>query len=144
MRRYECVAIIDSDISEEKLEVILDKVSSEVDSAKGFLVKVDEWGEKKLAYEIKRMSRGLYICFDFCSSPDFITRIENYFKINDNVLKYMTILLEKNVDLEKIKEEKKKKEEIELENQGEKKISEDLVSAEVEVEESENLSEINT
>jgi len=72
----------------------------------GFLVFTDEWGERKLAYDIKKRTRGYYVRFDYCGLSQLVDEIERFFRIDDRVLKYMTVLLDKAADLEKIKEEK--------------------------------------
>jgi small subunit ribosomal protein S6 len=72
----------------------------------GFLVFTDDWGERKLAYDIKKRTRGYYVRFDYCGLSPLVDEIERFFRIDDRALKYMTVLLDKAADLEKIKEEK--------------------------------------
>jgi small subunit ribosomal protein S6 len=72
----------------------------------GFLVFADDWGERKLAYDIKKRTRGYYVRFDYCGLSPLVDEIERFFRIDDRALKYMTVLLDKAADLEKIKEEK--------------------------------------
>ena len=69
------------------------------------LVLVDEWGSKKLAYDIKKKVRGYYVRLDYCGSGSLVNEIERSFRIDDRILKYMTVLLEKDVDIEAVKEE---------------------------------------
>jgi small subunit ribosomal protein S6 len=71
----------------------------------------DEWGTKKLAYEIKKKDRGYYVCLDYCGSGPLVNEIERFFRIDDRVLKYMTVVLDKDVDIENVKEEIAKAEE---------------------------------
>jgi small subunit ribosomal protein S6 len=66
---------------------------------------IDDWGTRKLAYAIKKKERGHYIRFDFCGTGAVVNEIERFFKIDDSILKYMTVLLDKKADIEKIKEE---------------------------------------
>jgi small subunit ribosomal protein S6 len=66
---------------------------------------IDDWGTRKLAYEIKKKERGYYVRFDFCGTGAVVDEIERFFRIDDRVLKYMTVLLDKIADIEKIKEE---------------------------------------
>ena len=65
----------------------------------------DEWGNKRLAYEIKKKTRGFYIRIDYCGTGTLVDEMERLLRIDDRVLKYLTVLLKKNVDLESIKEE---------------------------------------
>lgn len=104
MRRYETIFIADPDLSDEERTPLLDRIKDLIPEHDGFLVRVDEWGSKKLAYEIKKKVRGYYIRFDYCGAGDLVDEIERLFRIDDRVLKYMTVLLEKDVDIEKLKE----------------------------------------
>ena len=106
MRRYETFIIIDPDITQEQREPVLERVRELVTQQDGFLVFEDVWGERKLAYEIKKKARGYYIRFDYCGLAPLVNEIERYFRIDDRALKYMTVVLDKDVAMEKVKEEK--------------------------------------
>ena len=106
MRRYETFVIIDPDITQEQREPVLERVRELITQQDGFLVFEDVWGERKLAYEIKKKARGYYIRFDYCGLAPLVNEIERYFRIDDRALKYMTVVLDKDVDLEKVQEEK--------------------------------------
>ena len=105
MRRYETIIITDPDLSPEQRDPVLQRVADVIDQGDGFLALTDEWGSRKLAYEIKKRDRGYYIRFDFCGNGAMVNEMERFFRIDDRVLKYMTVLLDKAVDIEKIKEE---------------------------------------
>ena len=106
MRRYETFVIIDPDLSQEQREPLIGRVEELITQMDGFLVKTDDWGERKLAYDIKKKGRGYYVRFDYCGLAPLVNEIERFFRIDDRALKYMTVLLNRDVDLEKIKEEK--------------------------------------
>ena len=110
MRRYETFVIIDPDLSEEQRLPLLGRVEELIAQMDGFLVDTNDWGEKKLAYNIKKKGRGYYVRFDFCGLAPLVNEIERFFRIDDRALKYMTVLLNADADLEKIKEEKAAKE----------------------------------
>lgn len=103
MRRYETIVIIDPDLSEEGRAPVLDRVIQLIPQFDGTLILVDEWGGKKLAYDIKKKSRGYYVRVDYCGNGALVSEIERNFRIDDRVLKFMTVLLDKDVDPEKIK-----------------------------------------
>jgi small subunit ribosomal protein S6 len=105
MRRYETIIITDPDLSAEERDPILQRVVDVVNQGDGYLALTDEWGARKLAYEIKKKDRGYYIRFDFCGTGAVVDEMERFFRIDDRVLKYMTVLLDKTADIEKIKEE---------------------------------------
>ena len=105
MRRYETIFIIDPDLSADDRDPLLVRTKDLIPQQGGLLVKVDEWGSQKLAYEIKKKARGYYVLLDYCGTSALVNEIERLFRIDDRILKYMTVLLEKDVDLEKIKED---------------------------------------
>jgi small subunit ribosomal protein S6 len=105
MRRYETIFIVDNDLSEEDHSPIFEKLTDLIQQHSGLLVMVDKWGSKKLAYEIKKKARGYYVRLDYCGSGILVNEIERFFRIDDRILKYMTVLLDKDVDIEAVKEE---------------------------------------
>ena len=105
MRRYETIIIIDPDLSAEDREPVLARVKDVIAQQDGYLAFIDDWGTRKLAYEIKKKARGYYVRFDFCGTAAVVDEIERFFRIDDRVLKYMTVLLDKIAEIEKIKEE---------------------------------------
>ena len=105
MRRYETIAILDPDISDEQRNPVLVRIKELTEQMGGFLVEVDEWGTRKLAYAIKKKERGYYIRFDLCGNGELIDEIERFFRIDDRILKYITIVTNKDIDLENLKKE---------------------------------------
>ena len=110
MRRYETIAILDSDLSEEQRAPVFERLTNLFPQYNGFLIGIDEWGVKKLAYEIKKKPRGYYALISFCGHGDLVDEMERFFRIDDKILKFMTVLLEENVDVDAIKEEIAEKE----------------------------------
>jgi small subunit ribosomal protein S6 len=105
MRRYETFVIVDPDISEEQRTPVIERTTDLITKENGLTVKVDEWGMRKLAYEIKKKPRGYYLRLDFCGTGAIVDEMERFFRIDDRVMKYMTVLLEKDVDVKQIKED---------------------------------------
>ena len=105
MRRYETIIITDPELSAEQREPIVKRVQDVISQENGYLALTDDWGARKLAYEIKKKARGYYTRFDFCGTAAAVDEMERFFRIDDRVLKYMTVLLDKTADIEKIKEE---------------------------------------
>ena len=110
MRRYETFVIIDPELSQDQREALISRVEELISQMEGFLVLTDNWGERKLAYNIKKKGRGYYVRFDYCGLAPLVNEIERFFRIDDRALKYMTVLLNGDADLEKIKAEKAAKE----------------------------------
>lgn len=104
MRRYETIIIIDPDVREDERSGLLERVSEQIPQHDGFLVELDDWGQRRMAYEIKKKIRGHYTRFEFCGHGSLVDEMERTFRIDDRVLKYMTVVLEDNADIEAIKE----------------------------------------
>ena len=105
MRRYETIVIVDPDVGDEQRGLVLDRIKELIPQQNGILVKIDTWGTKKLAYEIKKKMRGFYARVDYCGSGPLVDEIERFFKIDDRVLKFMTVMLAQTVDPAQIQEE---------------------------------------
>ena len=111
MRRYETFIIIDPDLSEEQRLPVLERVKEVMAQLSGFLIRVDDWGSRKLSYAVKKKERGYYVRFDFCGTGQLVNEMERFFRIDERVLKHMSVLLDTQPDLERIKEEMAKAEE---------------------------------
>ncbi|HEA68393.1 MAG TPA: 30S ribosomal protein S6 [Desulfobacterales bacterium] len=112
MNRYETFIISDPDISDEKRASLFERINQLIPKENGFMVAFDEWGIKKLAYEIKKKIRGHYVRLDYCGTGTLVNEIERFSRIDDRVMKYMTVLLEKEADIDRIKEEIAKAEQV--------------------------------
>lgn len=115
MRRYETFIIINPDLSDEERSPVFEKVKGLIQQEECLLVMLDEWGARRLAYEIKKKSRGYYVRLDYCGTGKLVDEMERFFRIDDRVMKYMTVLLDKYADIELIKEEMAKAEVKEIE-----------------------------
>ena len=105
MRTYETVFIVNPELSEEQRQPLFDKLKGFVSEDQGMVVKFDEWGHKRLAYEIAKHTRGYYVLMEFCGDGALVKEIERNMRLDDRVLKYMTVLKEKAVDVEALKAE---------------------------------------
>ncbi len=105
MRRYETIFILDPDLPEDGRGAVIDRIREIVSQEGGFPVAVEEWGAQKLAYEIKRKPRGFYLRLDYCGGGAVVSELERASRIDDRVMKFMTVLLEEDVDEAAIKAE---------------------------------------
>lgn len=105
MKRYETIVIIDPDLSKEAEAPILERVNDLIPQLNGKLIETDDWGIKKLAYDIKKKNRGHYVRLDFCGDGALVQEMERFFKIDDKVMKFMTVLLDEDADLDAIQAE---------------------------------------
>lgn len=105
MRRYETILIAHVDLSEDELTGLITRYSGIVTGQKGILIKVDRWGKRKLAYLIRKQSRGFYILIEYAGNSAAVNELERNLKIDDRVLKFMTVLKAETVDREALEKE---------------------------------------
>ena len=94
MRRYETISIIRANVTEDEIGAICDRTAEIIKAEDGEIVRVDHWGLKKLAYLIKKEQQGYYVYTEFAGTPAAVAEMERIFKIDDRVLKYMTVKLQ--------------------------------------------------
>jgi small subunit ribosomal protein S6 len=104
MRLYETLYLINPELADEDYRGVVDKFNSLIEKNKGVLIKVDEWGKKSLAYDVKKFDKGYYVLLNFCGEPDLISELRRDFKLDDRVLKYQTIKLSDKADPEVLRE----------------------------------------
>lgn len=94
MRRYETISIIRPALGDEEIEAINQRSISIIEGDGGTIVKADNWGLKTLAYLIKKEQQGYYVYMDYGATHAAVNEMERQFKIDDRVLKFMTIKLD--------------------------------------------------
>lgn len=92
---YESIFIINPNLSDDETGAIIKKMQDIVTKQGGELLKFEDWGKKKLAYEVRKHKRGHYIFFQIKAAPAVISELERNFKLTDGVIKYLTVKLVK-------------------------------------------------
>jgi small subunit ribosomal protein S6 len=105
LKRYETLFIVQIDLPADEINSIIDRYKAIVTALKGTIIKAEKWGKRKLAYEIRKQSNGFYVLLDFAGKSAIIDELERNLKIDDKVLKFMTIMKSRNVDLAAIEKE---------------------------------------
>jgi small subunit ribosomal protein S6 len=105
LRRYETILIAHVDLSEDELSSLIARYSTLITGQKGILVKVERWGKRRLAYLIKKQQRGFYILIDYAGETAAVNELERNLKINDKILKFMTVLKDDAVNPEALEKE---------------------------------------
>ena len=91
MKRYETIFVSHPDLSEEDHSEIDRKLRSTIANLKGDIIKFEDWGAKKLGYEIRKNSRGRYYLLDYLALPALVREVERILRLNDQVLKFQTV-----------------------------------------------------
>ena len=94
MNKYESIIIINPNLDEEGIKAVIQKFSDLINTD-GKLEKVDEMGKRKLAYEVQKNKEGNYVVFYFEANPSLISELERNYRITDEIIKLMTVKVEK-------------------------------------------------
>lgn len=103
MRRYECVVVLDPEVPDDEVRLFTERFGNVIKTGSGEIIKIEDWGLKRLAYLVKKRDRGRYILFDFVGVPALITEMERQLKIAEEVMKFLSVKLDEDVDLEAFK-----------------------------------------
>ncbi len=85
---YEVMYLLDPELEEEGLEDKKERLKAIVESGNGEVVSMEEWGKKRLAYEIQGLNKGLYLLVEFTASSDDIDEISEKSNVEEGVIRY--------------------------------------------------------
>ena len=95
MNKYELVVVVSAKLEEEERAAEIEKVSNLVTRFGGTITDVEEWGKKKLAYEIQKMTEAYYYFIHFdTDNTDCPNEIEDQIRIMENVIRYLCVKVE--------------------------------------------------
>jgi small subunit ribosomal protein S6 len=100
MREYEFVYITRSDLQEKDRKDLAKKYEDAMIVGGGQFLKKDEWGVKKLAYPINKQFQGHYTFYDFVAPRENIAEVERLMRIDDKILRFMSVKIGEKVDIE--------------------------------------------
>jgi len=93
MNIYENIVILNAALTDEEIGAAIIKIKDIITNHGGEMLKVDIWGKKKFAYEIKKQKKGVYVLLCYKTPPSTIKKIEEFYRVFDTVIKYMIIKL---------------------------------------------------
>ena len=91
MNKYELALVVDAKIEDEVRVATVEKAKDYVTKFGGNITNVEEWGKKKLAYEIQKQSEGFYYFIQFEAESNVPASVEQDVRIMDNVLRYLCV-----------------------------------------------------
>jgi small subunit ribosomal protein S6 len=104
MRRYEQIYILRQSLSEDEINQVVENSNQIVLDDEGTIISLNKWGMRKLAYPIKKEPQGYYVLADVAATPAAVAEIERKFRIDDAVLKYLTVKVSDSMTAEEISE----------------------------------------
>ena len=97
-REYETIYILRPDTPNDGVGTINGRVRQIMEQMGGKVLKLDNWGKRKLAYEVKKQLKGIYLYWHYLATPGVVEEIERNLRMLDNVIRYYTVKVDENVD----------------------------------------------
>jgi small subunit ribosomal protein S6 len=101
LREYETIYILRPDLTDDEVTGVKEKVANIFSREEGHVLHQDVWGKKKLSYEIKKQPKGIYIHLSYLGGPATTNEIERNLRLMEPVLKYQTLRVAKDVDVDR-------------------------------------------
>lgn len=98
MRTYETIFIVHPELAGDAYVAVIDKFRGILGEQSATLLKVDEWGTRKLAYPVKKQGRGTYVLMAYEAGPKVVSEFERRLRIDESVIKFQTVLLENGLE----------------------------------------------
>lgn len=98
MKQYETIFIVHPNLNDEECKEVIKKFGGLLERYKGVLVKVEEWGNQRLAYRVKKSDRGHFVLMSYCADPGLIPDFERDMKLDDRILKYQSVKISDHAD----------------------------------------------
>ena len=98
VKKYELVLILDPQVGDTQLDAAAEKYKAQLEGAGASVVNVDTWGQRKLAYPIKRFFDGYYILHSVQMPPQAVTQVERTMRLNENIIRFLVIRKDEDED----------------------------------------------
>ena len=91
MNKYEIALVVSTRIEDDAREAVLEKVKDLVAKVGGTITNIDDWGKKRMAYEVQKMKDGYYYFIQLEGDSETPAKLEASLRIMDNVLRYLVV-----------------------------------------------------
>ena len=99
MLQYETIFVTEPTLTEEEIDELIKGYESLLTSAKGKVLKTEKWGKRRLAYPITRREEGIYVLMVIECPPQMVKEIERRYRMNDRILRHLTVRVEHEAQL---------------------------------------------
>lgn len=96
---YETIYILRPNTDPDDADKVAQRVAEVIERLEGKLIKVDNWGKRKLAYPIRKFTRGVFVYVRYVGYLDLVAEIERNLRMMEPVVRYQTVVLARNVDI---------------------------------------------
>lgn len=93
MRHYETIFIIDPELPEDECSAVVEKFKGILEKDGSEMVKVDLWGRRRLAYQVKKYTKGFFVLLEYGAKPAVVDELERNFKIDERVIRFLSVKL---------------------------------------------------
>ena len=90
LRPYEILVIIDPRPTDEEVATLLEQLGGQLKALGAEVIKVDNWGKRRLAYDIRKQREGTYAVFEVSAEPSMVKEFERQLRLNENVLRFLS------------------------------------------------------
>jgi len=94
VKLYEAIVIFDPALSDKEVEAEVGAVKDVVTRKGGELLEIQQWGKRRLAYEIRKRKEGTYVLLQFRAALQLLSELDRHFKLNEAVLRHMVVKVE--------------------------------------------------
>ncbi|MCM1190477.1 MAG: 30S ribosomal protein S6 [bacterium] len=91
MNKYELAVVVSANIEDEERAAVVDRCKALIERFGGTITEVDDWGKKRLAYEVRKMKEAFYYFIRFDAESTVPAEIESRVRIMDNVIRYLVV-----------------------------------------------------
>jgi small subunit ribosomal protein S6 len=91
MAVYETIFIVKTSVSDEELTALVAKIRGVIEKHSGEILKVENWGKKKLAYEVRKEKKGTYVFYRFRGAGSVVSELERQYRVEDAIIKFITV-----------------------------------------------------
>ena len=102
-RLYESTFIVNAALDDGQIDAVIEKAKDVIAKNGGELRDIAKWGRKRFAYPIKKKNNGFYVVTEFSATGDLISKLERHFQLEENIIRYLTIALDKRALQSRIK-----------------------------------------
>jgi small subunit ribosomal protein S6 len=92
---YETTFIVNAALDDPQIDAVIDKVKEVLTKSDATIMELAKWGRKRFAYPIKKKNNGFYVICEFSSSGDLVARLERHFLLEENIIRFLIIALDK-------------------------------------------------
>ncbi len=92
---YETTFIVNASLDDPQIDAVIEKAKDVIVKNGGEIVEIFKWGRKRFAYPIRKRNNGFYVVVVFRGSGELITRLERHYQLDENILRFLVIVLDK-------------------------------------------------